>query len=75
MGSCFKHDALILNDARYSGGDAKRVGLNLNWYLNENMRVLSWAMKELTILDNGITKIMVVCDDIDQFIVRAQWAI
>ena len=69
-----RHDSADLNDADIRGGEAKRIGLNLNWYLNENMRVLAGLERtydlDLITKDNG-NKV----DDIDQFIVRAQWAI
>lgn len=71
-----RHDSIDLNDsnAGISGGEAKRVGLNLNWYLNENVRVLAGLERtydhDLLKKDNGQD-----ADDIDQFIVRAQWAI
>ena len=76
-----RYDAVDLNDADIqasngspAGGEAKRVGLNLNWYLNENIRVLAGLERtydiDLLNKDNGSN-----VDDIDQFIVRAQWAI
>jgi phosphate-selective porin OprO/OprP len=76
-----RYDAVDLNDADIQasnvspvGGEAKRVGLNLNWYLNENIRVLAGLERtydiDLLNKDNGSN-----VDDIDQFIVRAQWAI
>jgi phosphate-selective porin OprO/OprP len=69
-----RHDSVDLNDAGIQGGEAKRIGLNLNWYLNENVRFLAGLERsydlDLITKDNG-SKV----DDIDQFIVRAQWAI
>ena len=71
-----RHDGIDLNDAGITGGDAKRVTLNLNWYLNENMRVLAGYERTYD-LDNGpVTKLNGGdADDIDVFQVRAQWAI
>jgi len=76
-----RYDAVDLNDADIQasnvspvGGEAKRVGLNLNWYLNENIRVLAGLERtydiDLLNKNNGSN-----VDNIDQFIVRAQWAI
>jgi phosphate-selective porin OprO/OprP len=69
-----RHDAIDLTDADITGGEAKRMTLNLNWYLNENMRVLAGYERfyDLDKLkkDNGRD-----VDDIDVFQVRAQWAI
>jgi phosphate-selective porin OprO/OprP len=69
-----RHDSIDLNDADITGGEAKRVGLNLNWYLNENIRVLAglertYDLDKITKTDGSNA------DDIDQFIIRAQWAI
>jgi len=71
-----RHDGIDLNDAGITGGDAKRVTLNLNWYLNENMRVLAGYERTYD-LDNGpVTKLNGGdADDIDVFQIRAQWAI
>ena len=69
-----RHDGIDLTDADITGGDAKRMTLNLNWYLNENLRLLAGYERfyDLDYLkrDNGRD-----ADDIDLFQVRAQWAI
>jgi phosphate-selective porin OprO/OprP len=69
-----RHDGIDLTDADVAGGDAKRMTLNLNWYLNENMRLLAGYERfydlDLIQRDNGRN-----VDDIDVFQVRAQWAI
>lgn len=69
-----RHDSIDLTDADINGGDAKRMTLNLNWYLNENLRMLAGYEKfyDLNKIKetNGTNT-----DDIDVFQVRAQWAI
>lgn len=72
----FRHDGIDLNDAGIQGGDAKRATVNLNWYLNENMRVVAGYERTYD-LDNGpVTKLNGNdADDIDVIQVRAQWAI
>ena len=69
-----RHDSVDLNDADIRGGEAKRIGLNLNWYLNENLRLLAGLERSYD-LDKIRTDDGSKVDDIDQFIVRAQWAI
>ena len=69
-----RHDSIDLTDADITGGDAKRMTLNLNWYLNENMRVLAGYERfyDLDLLKKASGR---DADDIDVFQVRAQWAI
>ena len=69
-----RHDGIDLDDGAYTGGEAKRMTLNLNWYLNENMRLLAGYERfyDLNKLksDDGTD-----LDHMDVFQVRAQWAI
>jgi len=69
-----RHDGIDLDDGGYTGGEAKRMTLNLNWYLNENMRLLAGYERfyDLNKLksDDGTD-----LDHMDVFQVRAQWAI
>ena len=69
-----RHDSIDLTDADITGGDAKRMTLNLNWYLNENMRVLA-GYERFYDLDKLKKASGRDADDIDVFQVRAQWAI
>ena len=69
-----RHDSIDLTDADINGGDAKRMTLNLNWYLNENMRVLA-GYERFYDLDKLKKANGRDADDIDVFQVRAQWAI
>jgi phosphate-selective porin OprO/OprP len=57
-------------------GDGKRLTLNLNWYLNENMRVLAGYERTYDLDNARVTKADGSdADDIDVFQIRAQWAI
>ena len=69
-----RHDSIDLTDADINGGDAKRMTLNLNWYLNENMRLLA-GYERFYDLDKLKKASGRDADDIDVFQVRAQWAI
>ena len=69
-----RHDGIDLDDGAYTGGEAKRMTLNLNWYLNENMRLLAgyerfYDLNKLKSNDGSDL------DHMDVFQVRAQWAI
>ena len=69
-----RHDSIDLTDADINGGDAKRMTLNLNWYLNENLRLLA-GYERFYDLDKLKKASGRDADDIDLFQVRAQWAI
>jgi phosphate-selective porin OprO/OprP len=69
-----RHDGIDLDDGAYNGGEAKRMTLNLNWYLNENLRLLAgyerfYDLNKLKSNDGSDL------DHMDVFQVRAQWAI
>ena len=71
-----RHDAIDLNDADMVGaGEAKRVTANVNWYLNENMRVVTGWERTYNIENAAVTKADGSdLDDIDVFQMRFQWA-
>ena len=73
-----RHDGIDLNDGSdfTNKGDAKRMTINLNWYLNENVRVLAGYERTYDLDDAAVTKLGGGdADDIDVFQLRAQWAI
>jgi phosphate-selective porin OprO and OprP len=75
----FRHDGIDLNDngaGFTNAGEAKRATINLNWYLNENVRVLAGYERTYDLDDAAVTKLNGGdADDIDVFQLRAQWAI
>ena len=70
-----RYDEVDLEDGIVTGGEAKRLSLSLNWYLNEDVRVLAGYTKAFD-LDGGALKNAdgSYADDIDVYTVRAQWA-
>lgn len=70
-----RYDSIDLEDGIVRGGEAKRLSLSLNWYLNEDVRVLAGYTKAFD-LDGGALKKAdgSFADDIDVYTVRAQWA-
>ena len=72
-----RHDGIDLNDADIQdAGDAKRVTLNLNWYLNENVRLMAGYERTYDLDNARLTKADGSdADDIDVFQMRWQWAI
>lgn len=70
-----RYDEIDLQDGIVAGGEAKRLSLSLNWYLNEDVRVLAGYTKAFD-LDGGALKNAdgSYADDIDVYTVRAQWA-
>jgi phosphate-selective porin OprO/OprP len=73
-----RHDGIDLNDGNdfSNKGDAKRYTLNLNWYLNENVRMLAGYERTYDLDNAAVTKLGGGdADDIDVFHLRAQWAI
>lgn len=70
-----RYDEIDLEDGIVTGGEAKRLSLSLNWYLNEDVRVLAGYTKAFD-LDGGALKNAdgSYADDIDVYTVRAQWA-
>ena len=75
----FRHDGIDLNDdgaGFNNAGEAKRATINLNWYLNENVRILAGYERTYDLDDAAVTKAGGGdADDIDVFQLRAQWAI
>ncbi len=69
-----RHDGIDLDDGSYTGGEAKRMTLNLNWYLNENMRLLA-GYERFYDLNKLKSNDGTDLDHMDVFQVRAQWAI
>lgn len=70
-----RYDQADLEDANIAGGEAKRMSLSLNWYLNEDVRMLAGYTKTFD-LDGGALRKTdgSYADDIDVYTVRAQWA-
>ncbi|HEY0561895.1 MAG TPA: porin [Methylophilus sp.] len=70
-----RYDQIDLQDDNIAGGEAKRLSLSLNWYLNEDVRMLAGYTKTFD-LDGGALKKTdgSYADDIDVYTVRAQWA-
>lgn len=70
-----RYDEIDLEDGIVTGGEAKRVSLSLNWYLNEDVRILAGYTKAFD-LDGGALKNAdgSYADDIDVISLRTQWA-
>jgi phosphate-selective porin OprO and OprP len=70
-----RYDSIDLQDGAVNGGEAKRVSLSLNWYLNEDVRILAGYTKAFD-LSGGALKNAdgSFADDIDVYTVRTQWA-
>ena len=70
-----RYDQLDLEDDNVLGGDGKRITLALNWYLNDNMRLMADYSRTFDI-DNGPVLKMngASANDIDVFTIRTQWA-
>ncbi len=70
-----RYDEIDLEDGNVAGGEAKRVSLSLNWYLNDDVRILAGYTKAFD-LDGGALKNAdgSFADDIDVISLRTQWA-
>ena len=70
-----RYDKIDLEDGAVTGGEAKRVTLALNWYLNEDVRILADYSKSFD-LSGGALKNAdgSFADDIDVISLRTQWA-
>lgn len=70
-----RYDSIDLQDASLTGGEAKRLSVSLNWYLNEDVRILAGYSRAFS-LDGGATTNAngSYADDIDVYTVRTQWA-
>jgi len=70
-----RYDSLNLNDGGVFGGDGERMTLALNWYLNQNFRILTNYSKTFDIGQGPILKTDGSdADDIDVITIRTQWA-
>jgi phosphate-selective porin OprO/OprP len=70
-----RYDSIDLEDGLVQGGEAKRMSVSLNWYLNEDVRILAGYTKAFD-LDGGALKNAdgSYADDIDVYTLRTQWA-
>ena len=70
-----RYDSIDLEDANLTGGKAKRLSVSLNWYLNEDVRILAGYSRAFS-LDGGALRHAdgSYADDIDVYTVRTQWA-
>lgn len=70
-----RYDQIDLEDGIVAGGEAKRISLSLNWYLNEDVRILAGYTKAFD-LSGGALKNAdgSFADDIDVISLRTQWA-
>lgn len=70
-----RYDSIDLQDASLTGGEAKRLSLSLNWYLNDDVRILAGYSRAFS-LDGGALRNAngSYADDIDVYTVRTQWA-
>lgn len=70
-----RYDQVDLEDKNVTGGEQKRITLGLNWYLNEDLRVMADYSRAYD-LDGGALKKLdgSYADDIDVYTIRTQWA-
>lgn len=70
-----RYDQIDLVDEDIVGGEQKRATLALNWYLNENVRLMADYVRSFDLEDSPITtRSGGEPDSVDVFNVRAQWA-
>lgn len=70
-----RYDQLDLEDEDIMGGEQKRATLALNWYLNENVRLMADYARSFDLENSPITTSSGgEPDSIDVFNLRAQWA-
>lgn len=70
-----RYDQVDLQDANVTGGEQKRVTVGLNWYLNEDVRVMADYSRAYDLSGGAMTKADgSYADDIDVYTVRTQWA-
>ncbi len=71
-----RYDKLDVEDKNVAGGAvAKRGTLALNWYLNEDVRLMAEYSKTFDLSGGGLKKTNgSFADDIDVFTLRTQWA-
>lgn len=71
-----RYDQVDLNDGDILGGEQKRATLALNWYLNENVRLMADYSRSFDVENSPVTKLNGdQPDDIDVFWLRTQWAL
>ena len=70
-----RYDQVDLEDEDVNGGEEKRVSFALNWYLNEDVRLMAGYSRAFD-LDGGALKKTngSFADDIDVYTLRTQWA-
>jgi phosphate-selective porin OprO and OprP len=70
-----RFDQIDLEDGIVNGGEAKRTTLALNWYLNENVRMLADYSKSFDLSGGALKNVDgSFADDIDVISLRTQWA-
>jgi phosphate-selective porin OprO and OprP len=70
-----RFDQVDLNDEDISGGDQKRATFALNWYVNENVRLMADYARVLDLEGSPISsRAGGPPDDYDVFTFRTQWA-
>lgn len=70
-----RYDQIDLEDEDIMGGEQKRATLALNWYLNENVRLMADYYRTFDLENSPITTSSGDDpDSIDVFNIRAQWA-
>ncbi|HZV63240.1 MAG TPA: porin [Methylophilaceae bacterium] len=70
-----RYDQIDLEDQDIEGGEQKRATLGLNWYLNENVRLMADYSRSFDLENSPITTDSGdEPDSIDVFNLRAQWA-
>jgi phosphate-selective porin OprO/OprP len=70
-----RYDQVDLEDKDILGGEQKRATLALNWYLNENVRLMADYSRSFDLENSPITTASGnEPDDIDVFMLRTQWA-
>ena len=70
-----RYDKIDLVDGGLDGGKASRVTASLNWYLNEDVRVLAGYSRSFDMSGNALKKADgSYANNIDVFALRTQWA-
>ena len=70
-----RYDRIDLVDGGLDGGKASRVTASLNWYLNEDVRVLAGYSRSFDMSGNALKKADgSYANNIDVFALRTQWA-
>ncbi len=70
-----RYDEVDLEDDNVFGGDGKRISLALNWYLNDNMRLMANYSRTFDIENGPVVKTDgSSADDVDLITFRTQWA-